>query len=98
MLTKEEKKVVSSFRKLLSSHSKKNPIKAYKISEKLGIDDIAIRKLTHYLRTTGRVPIIATNQGYYISYSKKEITNQINSLKERAYSIFIASSGLKKFL
>ena len=97
-MTKEERKLIADFRKLVSSHTKGNPIKSYKITKKLGIDGLTIRKLTHYLRAMGKCPIIATSEGYYISRSKKEITNQINSLQERAYSIEEAASGLKKFL
>lgn len=57
-----------------------------------------LRKFVNHIRTKGLLPIIATSQGYFVSYDKKIITNQIQSLNQRASSIKSCSDGLKKFL
>jgi hypothetical protein len=44
------------------------------------------------------LPLIATSQGYYVSYDKQEINAQIQSLVERANSILKSAEGLKKFI
>jgi hypothetical protein len=41
---------------------------------------------------------MATSQGYYVSYDKQEILDQINSLTQRANSIMNSANGLKNFL
>jgi hypothetical protein len=42
--------------------------------------------------------LIATSQGYYVSYDAQEINAQIQSLVERANSILKSADGLKKFI
>jgi len=57
-----------------------------------------LRKCSNYIRTNGILPLIATSQGYYVSYDKQEINSQIQSLVERANSILKSAEGLKKFI
>lgn len=94
----QEKKTVALFRELLKSSSRKKPIKSHIIESKLGISGFNVRRMTHYLRASGKLPIISNDNGYYISYSKKEIKQQIESLEFRAKSISDAANGLLKFL
>lgn len=57
-----------------------------------------LRKFFNYFRTNGSLPLVATSQGCYISFSKEEIQKQIISLEERARQILRAAEGMKKFL
>jgi tetrahydromethanopterin S-methyltransferase subunit B len=50
------------------------------------------------IRSKGILPLIATSNGYYCSYDKQEIMEQIKSLQERADAIINSANGLKKFL
>jgi hypothetical protein len=43
------------------------------------------------------LPLIATSDGYYVSYDKIEIEKQIQSLKERAESINRCANGMLVF-
>jgi hypothetical protein len=57
-----------------------------------------LRKLVNHIRVKGILPIIATSQGYYVSYDKQDILDQINSLTQRANSILNSANGLRNFL
>lgn len=59
---------------------------------------VTLRKMINYLRSTGRLPIMATSQGYWVSYKLEDMTAQIESLESRANSIMLASYGLRNII
>lgn len=103
-LTKEEKKIIPVVIAKLKKHSVKNPIKSFEIVKyiyketgyKLG--QPRFRKICNFIRSNGIIPIIATSKGYFVSRSKIQIQNQIQSLLERSDAIAIAAYGLHKFI
>ena len=105
-LTEEEKNFIPLIIKGLSTKTKQSPIKSDLICEKLNdkynfgckMTGARLRKITNFIRAEGILPIIATLNGYYCSYDKKEIKDQIKSLYERADAIKKSADGLKKFL
>ena len=62
------------------------------------ITEPRLRKLVNHIRVKGILPIIATSQGYYVSYDKQDILDQINSLTQRANSIINSANGLRNYL
>jgi hypothetical protein len=107
-LTPDELKLVAPLMTGLRTKTKENTIKAPKIvkamnifAQKNGLIKITeprLRKLVNHIRVKGILPIIATSQGYYVSYDKQEILDQINSLTQRANSIMKSADGLRNFL
>jgi len=108
-LNYEEIKLIPILVNGFKRHSKASPIKAPSIiksinekKEQLGLknkfSEPRLSKCSNYIRTNGILPLIATSQGYYVSYDKQEINSQIQSLVERANSILKSAEGLKKFL
>lgn len=107
-LTEEEKKLIPILIRGLKLRTKDNPITGAEIVKTLnekanffGIKKFTeprLRKLTNIIRSSGMLPIIATSNGYYVSYDKEEIENQIKSLEERAEAILNSARGLKKYL
>ena len=107
-LSPDELKLVAPLMNGLRTKTKENTIKAPEIvkamnvfAEKNGLIKITeprLRKLFNHIRMKGILPIIATSQGYYVSYDKQEITDQINSLTQRANSILKSADGLRNFL
>lgn len=59
---------------------------------------VNLRRMINYLRSIGKLPIMAGPRGYWVSTSKEEILAQVESLESRAASIMQAASGLRKFL
>ena len=57
-----------------------------------------LRKIVSHIRVSGKLPIIATSKGYYVSYDAEEIRNQVKSLEERAARILAAANGIRCFL
>lgn len=57
-----------------------------------------LRRFVNHFRSNGQLPVIATSQGYYVSYNKNEIASQIKSMNERANGILAAAKGLEKFI
>lgn len=99
--------LVESFK----NRGKENPIKAPEIIEKINgfltgkfpnfktkLTEPRLRKICNNIRSTGVLPLIATSNGYYTSYDKKEIMQQIVSLRDRADAIMKSTIGLEKFL
>ena len=93
----------------MEKYTKKNPIKEPQIiksiNERLSslglskkVTGARLRKLVNFIRRHGLAPIISTSRGYYTSWDKQEILNQINSLNDRAEGILVAANGLKSFL
>jgi hypothetical protein len=107
-LTPDELKLVAPLMNGLRTKTKEHTIKAPDIvkamnifAQKNGLIKITeprLRKLVNHIRVKGILPIIATSQGYYVSYDKQEILDQINSLNQRANSIMKSADGLRNFL
>ncbi len=107
-LSPDELKLVAPLMKGLRSKTKDNTIKAPEIVKAMNIfadkngllriTEPRLRKLVNHIRVKGMLPIIATSQGYYVSYDKQEILDQINSLTQRANSIIKSADGLRNFL
>ena len=107
-LTPDEKKLIEPLMNGLKTKTKDNTIKAPVIVKKMNeyalknnltkITEPRLRKLVNHIRFNGMLPVIATSQGYYVSYDKQEILDQINSLTQRANSILDSANGLRKFL
>jgi hypothetical protein len=62
------------------------------------VNSVRLRKFFNYLRSTGRLPIIATSAGCTISRDPEVIRKQIRSLEQRARQIQCAADGLKQYL
>ena len=108
-LNDEELKLISLLVKGFKSHSVNNPIKARDIITNMNaylkgkgsdykLSEPKLRRYCNYIRTKGILPLIATSKGYYVSYDKAEIRNQIESLNQRANSIKVCADGLQRFL
>lgn len=107
-LNPDEIKLIKPLIEGLRTKTKDNTIKAPVIVRKMNeyalknnltkITEPRLRKLVNHIRVNGLLPVIATSQGYYVSYDKQEILDQINSLTQRANSIINSANGLKKFL
>jgi hypothetical protein len=93
--------------KAFSKYTKDKPIKAPEIvatfnlnREKINyprkLSEPKLRKMCNYIRSNGLLPLIATSQGYYVSYDQKEVNDMIKSLRERAASINRSADGLLK--
>ena len=107
-LSDDEKKLIPILIRGFKLHGKDNPITGAEIVKSLNdkkdifgiknFSDSRLRKITNYIRSEGMLPIIATSKGYYVSYDKEEIQNQIKSLQERADAILNSANGLKIYL
>jgi hypothetical protein len=107
-LSPDELKLVAPLMNGLRTKTKEHTIKAPEIvkamnvyAEKNGLIKITeprLRKLVNHIRLKGILPIIATSQGYYVSYDKQEVLDQIYSLTQRANSIMKSADGLRNFL
>ena len=107
-MTEEELRLVPVIVKGLEVRARENPIKGSEIvsaiikqKEVYGIKSFSeprLRKICNFIRIKKILPIISTHKGYYVSYNKEEISNQIKSLTERAEAILASAEGLKKFL
>lgn len=105
----EEQQILPILITGFKNHTKADPIKAPAIIKqinehfkakgiKYNMNDSKLRKYCNHIRCFGLLPLIATSNGYYISYDKAEIEKQISSLEERARSIANCAKGLKEFL
>jgi hypothetical protein len=107
-LTPDEKRLVPVIIRGLNLKSKANPIKGAEIvtaingnKERYGIKQFSearLRKIVNFIRSEGILPVIATSNGYYISYDAEELNAQIESLKQRAEAIITSANGLKKWI
>ena len=80
-----------------------NPIKAADIISSMKANGYKmsgprLRKICNYIRTNSLLPLIATSKGYYVSYDKQQILDQIQSLQERADAIKNCALGMRSFL
>lgn len=108
-LNEEEIKLIPILINGFKKHSEKNPIKSDKIvlamnehlkttNFKLKMTDARLRKCVNYIRSNAFLPIIATSNGYYTSFDKVVIEQQMESLRQRANSILNCVVGLEKFI
>lgn len=59
---------------------------------------VSLRRMINYLRSTGRLPIMATSQGYWVTWKVDDLMAQVESLESRANSIMLASYGLRNIV
>ena len=110
-LTDEENKYIELLITGFQNRTKDNPIKAPDLIKNINsfvtthrpdikkkLSEPRLRKLCNYIRTNSLIPLIATSKGYYVSYDKEEIQDQMQSLMDRAQAIIKSSYGLLKFL
>ena len=108
-LSEEEMKIIPILLRGFKSHTEKEPIKAPEIVKAMNhhisymelnfkMTDARLRKCVNYIRCKGLLPLIATSNGYYVSYDREVIESQIRSLTERANSIRRCADGMQKFL
>ena len=108
-LSDDEVKLIPILISGFKTHYKVNPIKAPDIISainakrdtynlKAKFTEPRLRKCCNYIRSNGLIPLIATSNGYYVSFDKEEISSQITSLIERSNSILKSAEGLKKFI
>jgi len=108
-LTLDEKKILPILINGFKSRTKEKPIKAPEICKAINnrlsehglkrkFSEVKLRKMTNLIRTNAILPLIATSDGYYVSYDQNEIRNQIKSLNERAQAILSSANGLQIFL
>lgn len=107
-LNPDEIALLEPLKKGLNTKTKDNPIKAPEIIKAMNtfakskglatLSEPRLRKLINHIRVNGIMPVIATSKGYYVSYDKQEVLDQITSLTQRANSILDSANGLKKFL
>lgn len=60
--------------------------------------EVRLRKMVNHIRSHAMLPVLASSSGYYISYDKAEVQQEVESLMQRANGIRIAADGLKKFM
>lgn len=102
-LSDYEMSLVPVMVKGFQNHKIDNPIKAPEIIRAMKekgykLSEPRLRKICNYIRSNAVLPLIATSNGYYVSHDKTEIQKQIESLKERARSIFQCAAGMEKFI
>jgi len=105
-LTAQELLLITPIANAFKKYTKSNPIKAPDIIAKFNnsqmfhvkLTEPRLRKIVNYIRTKSIIPLIATSNGYYVTYDSDEIISQIESLKERARSINQCAEGLKNFI
>jgi hypothetical protein len=106
-LTPEEK-FINSIMEILFKYKKNNPIKSVQLVAIINhkffkesdakFTGVELRKYCNYIRSKSLLPIIATSNGYYVSYDKTEIALQIESLEQRSEAILNSVNGLKFYL
>ena len=108
-LTAVEVELLEVLKEHLLLHDETRPCKAYEIVNVVNsycdlynvpyrLHESRLRKMVNALRSTGTLPVIATAKGYFVSYNKQIIADQIDSLCQRANSIASCASGLQIFL
>jgi hypothetical protein len=69
-----------------------------KIGYKRAFNNQRLMKLTNYIRVYGLAALCASNDGYWITRDKKEITDMVESFKGRVASQQAAIRGLEGIL
>jgi hypothetical protein len=107
-LTDEEIAITNILLIVLNNATEKNPYKASSVVAqvqmimgvkqiRMPFNDRKLRKLVNHIRINGIAPLIATKDGYYITYDNEIICKQVESLQQRARSIQMCANGLMKF-
>jgi hypothetical protein len=107
-LTPEEKELTGTIIEILGTLKKSKPMlsselveminKKHFVNSKYKFTGVKLRKYCNYIRSKSLLPIIATSNGYYVSYDKSEIALQIESLEQRSEAILNSVNGLKFYL
>lgn len=107
-LTPEEKELTVSIIQILGTLKKSKPMLSTEIVELINkkhfvnstykFTGVKLRKYCNYIRSKSLLPIIATSNGYYVSYDKNEIALQIESLQQRSEAMLNSANGLKFYL
>lgn len=108
-LSPEEVIVIMPVIRVLYTASYEKPMKSPEIvsiinrnRDKIGagvrFNGIKLRKIVNFIRSESILPVIATSRGYYVSFDKQEIADQIKSMEDRADAILHAKDGLVNFL
>ena len=108
-LTAKELELIPILVKSFSTRKENCPIKSPDIikgvndylvrnNRKIKMSGPRLRKCCNYIRANGLLPLIATSTGYYVSYDKEIVKEQIKSLRQRANSINRCADGLEKFV
>ena len=102
-LTKKEMLILNTVINIFSNIDK--PTKSCDIvslinsqQEIIKLNGVRLRKYTNYIRKNSILPIIATSNGYFVSYNTDIIKKQILSLHERANSIKDCANGIEYFV
>jgi hypothetical protein len=107
-LNPEEKELIVTIIEILGTLKKSSPMlsneivelvnKKHFINSNYKFTGVKLRKYCNYIRSKSLLPIIATSNGYYVSYDKNEIALQIESLEQRSEAILNSVNGLKFYL
>ena len=84
-LNQKELAIVPTIVEGFKRYTKENPIKAPEIvrnynartTSGVKLNEPRLRKICNYIRSQGLLPLIATSEGYYVSYEAEEIQKQI---------------------
>lgn len=104
-LTAQELALIPVLMSGFRNHGRENPILARDIVRMMNLylqtrnysvtfTEARLRKCVNFIRTNAILPLMATSNGYYISWDSDEIYSQIQSLEERANSIKRCAGGL----
>lgn len=94
-------KALKTIEKPMTSENVCNLIQMFYFKENeshLPFTGARLRKFVNHIRSHSLLPVIATSQGYSVSYEREVILKQIQSLNERSSSIKKCADGLKSFL
>ena len=108
-LNEKELELIPFLVKGFQAHQKTNPIKAPEIVKsmniflqqngyKIKLSEPRLRKCCNYIRSHSILPLMATSDGYFVSFERESIESQINSLLERSNSIKKCAEGLAVFI
>lgn len=109
-LTPEELKLVMPLLCIMRDHNEENPIKAPELVGKMNLfiynnegfakkfTERRLRKLANFIRSESISPLVATSEGYFITFKEDILKTQIKSLVERSNSIMTTAKGLEMFL
>lgn len=108
-LTKEEKNIILPvvMRLLREKSTRNNPVYGKRIvdwlnfkKEEIGftsaMTETRLRKCINYIRTNGLLPVIADDNGYYVTNDPIVIREMAQSLRRRVASINAAAGGLEE--
>ncbi len=102
-ITKKEEKfivpiVVNVLRKAYQDDKKIKSLQIAKKVQKAGhsIQEPTVRKIIHYIRVNGLLPVLSSSEGYYISKDISKINACVESLTQRADAIMEVAYALER--